>query len=80
MKILKKMTKKAKALTVLATGAVLTTASMAADGISYNKTTGEFAGAVDLGAYYSGVEIAVAVVGVTLGVSLFFAMLKRAKS
>lgn len=80
MKILQKISKKAKALTVLATGAVLTTASMAADGITYNKATSTFTGAVDLGAYYSGVEIAVAVVGVTLGVSLFFAMLKRAKS
>lgn len=73
----KKSFTKAKALTVVGASALMATASQAA--ISYNKTTGEFAGDVDLGAYYSGVEIAVAVVGVTLGISLFFAMLKKAR-
>ena len=78
MKTLKKMTNKAKALLL---GAVAVGSSaFGADGITYNKATSTFTGAVDLGAYYSGVEIAVAVVGVTLGVSLFFAMLKRAES
>ena len=73
----KKLGKKAKSLAVIGTGLVLATSSQAA--ITYNKTTGEFTGDVDLGAYYSGVEIAVAVVGVTLGISLFFAMLKKAR-
>ena len=47
--------------------------------ITYSDTTGKFTGSVDLGAYYSGVEIAVAVVGVTLGIALFFNMLKKAR-
>ena len=55
----------------------LATASQAA--ITYSDTTGKFTGSVDLGAYYSGVEIAVAVVGVTLGIALFFNMLKKAR-
>lgn len=80
MKTLKQMSKKAKALGVIGATLAMSTASFAADAVTFNKTTGQFTGAVDLGAYYSGVEIAVAVVGVTLGISLFFAMLKRAKS
>ena len=75
---LKKMSNKVK--TLLLGAVAVGSSAFAADGITYNKATSTFTGAVDLGAYYSGVEIAVAVVGVTLGVSLFFAMLKRAKS
>jgi hypothetical protein len=75
---LKKMSNKVK--TLLLGAVAVGSSAFAADGITYNKATGTFSGAIDLGAYYSGVEIAVAVVGVTLGVSLFFAMLKRAKS
>ena len=78
MKTLKQMSKKAKALGVIGATLAMSTASQAA--ITYSDTTNKFTGAVDLGAYYSGVEIAVAVVGVTLGISLFFAMLKKARA
>jgi len=43
------------------------------------KASGEFEGSVDLGAYYSGVEITVAVIGVTLGIALFIGMIKKAR-
>ena len=73
----KKLGKKTKALGVVAAATILSTGAQAA--ITYDATNKKFGGDVDLGAYYSGVEIAVAVVGVTLGISLFFAMLKKAR-
>ena len=72
-----KMGKKAKALGVIGIATMLSTYAQAA--ITYDATNKKFGGDVDLGAYYSGVEIAVAVVGVTLGISLFFAILKKAR-
>lgn len=75
--VCKKAKDKALALVGLGVASYGTVASQAA--ISYNKASGEFEGSVDLGAYYSGVEITVAVIGVTLGIALFIGMIKKAR-
>lgn len=54
------------------------TASQAA--VTFDSATKTFAGELDMSTYYSGVEIAVTVIGVTLAVGLFFNVLRRARS
>ncbi|OCL96784.1 hypothetical protein [Arcobacter porcinus] len=74
---LKKIGNKAKALTVIGATAVAVSSSQAA--ITFDEATKKFSGEIDMGTYYSGVEIAIGVVAVTLSVGLFFAILKRAR-
>jgi transketolase N-terminal domain/subunit len=76
-KSIKQLGKKAKALGVVATGAVLTTASQAA--VTFDRATGELTGNVEMGAYYSGTEILFGVLGITIATGLAIGMLMRAK-
>jgi transketolase N-terminal domain/subunit len=73
----KKMGKKAKALGVVVGSTVLATASQAA--VTFDRTTGELTGNVEMGAYYSGTEILFGVLGITIATGLAIGMLMRAK-
>jgi hypothetical protein len=71
--------KKAFNKNYLALGALIgATASQAA--VTFDSATKTFAGEIDMATYYSGVEIAVGVIGVTLAVGLFFSILRKARS
>ena len=76
-KSIKQLGKKSKALGVVATGAVLTTASQAA--VTYDEATNKLVGSVDMGPFYSGVGIAFAVIGAVLAVGLAISIVKRGK-
>lgn len=54
------------------------TASQAA--VTFDPATKTFSGEIDMATYFSGVEIAVGVIGVTLAVGLFFSILRKARS
>ncbi len=75
-KLLSKIGSKTKSLTSLA---VLAGASLANAAVTFDRTSGELKGNVEMGAYYSGVEILIGVLAITITVSLAISMLMRAK-
>lgn len=75
--MLKKLSKKTKALGVVAAATVLTTASQAA--VTYDAATKTLSGDVDMGAYNSAIPIVLTVMGVTIAVGLMFGLFARAK-
>lgn len=68
------LNKKVAGLSALVLGAY----SQAA--VTFDSATKTFSGELDMSTYYSGVEIAVTVIGVTLAVGLFFNVLRKARS
>lgn len=48
--------------------------------VTFDPATKTFGGEIDMATYFSGVEIAVGVIGVTLAVGLFFSILRKARS
>lgn len=77
MKTLKQMSKKAKALGVVGSTILLSTASQAA--VVFDEATSKLTGNIDLGPFYSGVGIAFAVIGTVLAVGLAISIVKRGK-
>ncbi len=54
---------------------VITTASQAA--LTFDSATGAVKGSIDMAGYYSGVEVAMAILGSTIVVGLIFGALKK---
>ena len=60
---------------VAGTALVVGTASQAA--IAFNSATGAVTGSIDMAGYYSGVEVAMGILGSTIVVGLIFGALKK---
>ncbi len=74
----KKLGKKAKALGVVAGATIISTSAQAA--VTYDTATKSLSGNVDTTAYESAIPIVLAVVGLSIGVTLMFKMFGKAKS
>ncbi len=62
---------------VVVAGAALVVGTASQAAIAFNSTTGAVTGSIDMAGYYSGVEVAMAILGSTIVVGLIFGALKK---
>lgn len=77
MSYFKNLLANAKSGLVVACATVATVGAQAA--VSYDEATSKFTGDIDMSAYYSGVTIAIAVVGTVIATTLVFKALNKAR-
>ncbi len=77
---LQNVSKKAlKAKGIIVASVVAVSSGVANAAVTFNPTTKALEGDLEMGTYYSGVEIALAAIAIIIGITLVFGVLKKVR-